>query len=255
MDSGADDASKEVSALDEEEGTDEWKKVALMRAFVEKQDSAAKEEDDYMLRRFLRARELDLDKASNLFLKYLKWKKENIPKGFISESEVQNEISHKKMFMQGLDKKGRPIGVALAVKHYSSKRDLEEFKRFVVYILGKLCDRMPRGQEKFTVIGDLQGWGYSNCDIRAYLAALDILQNNYPERLGKVYLVHVPYLFMKAYKIIYPFIDKRTREKIVFVEDKNLKETLLEDIDEDQLPEIYGGKAPLVPIEESLTAE
>lgn len=82
-----------------------------------------------MLRRFLRARELDLDKASNLFLKYLKWKKENIPKGFISESEVQNEISHKKMFMQGLDKKGRPIGVALAVKHYSSKRDLEEFKR------------------------------------------------------------------------------------------------------------------------------
>ncbi|KAH7692082.1 CRAL-TRIO lipid binding domain-containing protein [Dioscorea alata] len=51
---------------------------------------------------------------------------------------------------------------------------------------------MARGQENFTVIGDLQGWGYSNCDIRAYLAALDILQNNYPERLGKVYLVHVP---------------------------------------------------------------
>lgn len=43
MDSGAnDDASREVSVLDEEEDTDEWKKVALMRAFVEKQDSAAK---------------------------------------------------------------------------------------------------------------------------------------------------------------------------------------------------------------------
>lgn len=35
---------------------------------------------------------------------------------------------------------------------------------------------MPRGEEKFTAIGDLQGWGYSNCDIRGYLAALSILQ-------------------------------------------------------------------------------
>jgi hypothetical protein len=35
----------------------------------------------------------------------------------------------------------------------------------------------------------------------------------------------------------------------VFVEDKKLQETLLEDIDESQLPEIYGGKLPLVPIE------
>ncbi|KAJ0981592.1 hypothetical protein J5N97_009847 [Dioscorea zingiberensis] len=31
-------------------------------------------------------------------------------------------------------------------------------------------------KEKFTIIADLQGWGYSNCDIRGYLAGLDILQ-------------------------------------------------------------------------------
>ncbi|RWW75938.1 hypothetical protein BHE74_00015991, partial [Ensete ventricosum] len=88
------------------------------------------------------------------------------------------------------------------------------------------------------------------------------LQNYYPERLGRVFLVHVPYLFMKAWKIIYPFMDKNTRKKViapqipcpfslhfymgkvimfVFVEDKNLRATLLEDIDEKQLPEIYGG--------------
>ncbi|RRT38941.1 hypothetical protein B296_00055399 [Ensete ventricosum] len=37
----------------------------------------------------------------------------------------------------------------------------------------------------------------------------------------------------------------------IFVENKDLKATLLEDIDESQLPEIYGGKLPLVPVEES----
>ena len=35
---------------------------------------------------------------------------------------------------------------------------------------------MPGGQEKFVGIVDLQGWGYSNCDIRGYIAALDIMQ-------------------------------------------------------------------------------
>ncbi|KAL0928371.1 hypothetical protein M5K25_000247 [Dendrobium thyrsiflorum] len=71
--------------------------------------------------------------------------------------------------------------------------------------------------------------------------------NHYPERLGKVFLIHVPSLFMRARKIVYPYIDKNTRNKFIFVEDKNLRGSLLEDIDEDQLLEIYGGKLKLMP--------
>jgi len=33
--------------------------------------------------------------------------------------------------------------------------------------------RIPRGQEKFLAIMDLKGWGYANCDVRAYIAAID----------------------------------------------------------------------------------
>ncbi|XP_020248714.1 CRAL-TRIO domain-containing protein YKL091C-like [Asparagus officinalis] len=209
------------------------------------------EVDNFTMRRFLRARDLDINKASSMILKYLKWRREAIPRGFISEEDVQNELRQEKMYMQGLDKKGRPIGVLLGAKHYSSKRNLEEFKRYAAYVLEKLCTSMPRGQEMFVIIADLQGWGYSNCDIRGCLAGLEIMQNYYPERLGKVFVIHVPYLFMKAWKIIYPFIDNKTRKKFVFVEDKNLKSTLLGDIEENQLPEIYGGKLQLVPIDAS----
>lgn len=222
-----------------------------MRKIVERKDSGAKDVDDSTIKRFLNARDLDVDKAANFLLKHLAWKREAIPNGFISESEVQKEIAQEKMFSQGFDKKGRPIGVVLGCKHDAGGRDLNEFKRFVVYIIDKLCSRMQRNQEKFTIIADLQGWGYSNCDIRAYIAALDILQNNYPERLGKLLIVHVPYLFMKAWKAIYPFIDNTTKSKIVFIENKSMTEILLEDIDESQLPEKYGGRLKLVPIEES----
>lgn len=82
-----------------------------------------------MIRRFLRARDLDIDKASAMFLKYLKWKQSFIPNGFVSESEIPNELSHEKAYMQGVDKFGRPIVVAFGAKHYQNPDGNEEFKR------------------------------------------------------------------------------------------------------------------------------
>jgi hypothetical protein len=72
---------------------------------------------------------------------------------------------------------------------------------------------MPPGEEKFVSIADIKGWGYANSDIRGYLGALTILQDYYPERLGKLFIVHAPYMFMKVWKIIYPFIDDNTKYK------------------------------------------
>jgi len=227
----------------------EQSKVGIMRALVEAEDPSAKEEDDLMIRRFLRARDQDIERASNLFLKYLSWRRTFVPNGSISTSEITNELAHNKLFMQGVDKKGRPIVVCFGGRH--KQNNLEEFKRFVVYSLDKICSRMPSGQEKFVCIGDLKGWGYSSSDIRGYLAALSILQDCYPERLGKLIIVHVPYIFMTAWKVVYPFIDSNTKKKIIFVENKKLRSTLLSDIDENQLPDTYGGQLPLVPIQDT----
>lgn len=81
------------------------------------------------MRRFLRARDMDIEKASTLFLKYLAWKKSFLPKGCIPESEIGNELSHKKVCMQGHDKMGRPIVVSFGNRHNPSKGNPDEFKR------------------------------------------------------------------------------------------------------------------------------
>ncbi|EYU28478.1 hypothetical protein ABFS82_11G080600 [Erythranthe guttata] len=226
----------------------ELSKIQLMKPLLQSQDPSAKDVDDLMMRRFLRARDLDVEKASAMLLKYLKWKKEFVPNGVISPSEIPNDLAHNKLFMQGYDKTGRPIVLVFAERHKPTTVD--EFKRFVTFTLDKICARMPSGHEKFTAIADLQGWGYVNSDIRGYLAALSIMQDCYPERLGKLFIVHVPYIFMTAWKMVYPFIDKNTKKKIVFVDDKKLQSALLEDIDETQLPDTFGGKMKLVPIQE-----
>ncbi|KAL2547265.1 Sec14p-like phosphatidylinositol transfer family protein [Forsythia ovata] len=237
---------KEDRLEDQEEV--ERSKIGIMRAVVEAQDPSAKEVDEFMIRRFLRARDLDVEKASAMFLKYLSWRKEFVPNGFISPSEIPNDLAQDKLFMQGHDNTGRPIVLVFAERHKPTS--VEEFKRFVTYTLDKICARMPSGHEKFTAIADLEGWGYANSDIRGYLAAVSILQDCYPERLGKMFIIHVPYIFMTAWKMVYPFIDKNTKKKIIFVDNKKLQSTLLQDIDETQLPETYGGKLKLVPIQE-----
>ncbi|KAL8467874.1 hypothetical protein ACS0TY_031208 [Phlomoides rotata] len=219
-----------------------------MKALVLKQDPSVKDVDDLMVRRFLRARDLDIEKASDMFLKYLKWRREFVPNGFISPAEISNDLAHDKLFMQGCDKTGRPIVVVFAARHKPTT--IEEFKRYVAFTLDKICERMPSGHEKFTSIADVEGWGYTNSDIRGYLAALSILQDCYPERLGKLFMVNVPYVFMTAWKMVYPFIDKNTKKKIVFVEKSKVEATLLQDIDQSQLPTTYGGALKLVPIQE-----
>ncbi|XP_065852792.1 uncharacterized protein [Euphorbia lathyris] len=249
------DKQNEAAAMSPENGKDtdeiERSKIQIMRSHVEREDPDAKEVDDLMMRRFLRARELDIEKASALFLKYLSWKRSFMPNGSISPSEIPNELAQNKIFMQGFDKNNHPIVVVLGAKHIPYTGNIEEFKRFVVFTLERICARMPRGQEKFVAIADLEGWGYTNSDFRAALAVLSILQDCYPERLAKSFVVHVPYIFMTAWKAIYPFIDAKTKKKMVFVDDKNLSSTLREDIEESQLPDIYGGKLPLIPIQDS----
>jgi hypothetical protein len=70
------------------------------------------------------------------------------------------------------------------------------------------------GHEKFTVILDLKGLKYKNLDPRGWISIFDFLQAYYPERLGRLFIVHVPIIFWGAWKIVNPFIDKVTKEKV-----------------------------------------
>nr|ABK22993.1 unknown [Picea sitchensis] len=188
-------------------------KLRLMRDIIEKEDPSSKIIDDATLQRFLYARELNVEKASEMFAKYRKWRQSFVPLGYIPETMICDELMKNSAYMQGFDKRGRPIAVILLGRHIPCRKTIENLKRHYVYIFDKMSASSSRGQTKFTIIADFDGWTYKNVDIRGAIAVLEILQ-------------------------------------IVFVEDKHFKETLLNDIDESQLPEIYGGKLPIVKVQD-----
>lgn len=106
--------------------------------------------DDLMLRRFLRARNLDVEQASAMFLKYLKWRQAFAPNGSISASEVPNQIAQNKMFLQGSDKKGCPIAIVFGARHFQVKGGLEEFKRMFLHLAkySHMIHKHPMAQKK-----------------------------------------------------------------------------------------------------------
>ena len=87
-------------------------------------------------------------------------------------------------------------------------------------MLERCIDLLPPGQETLALLVNFKesrkGEGATVAQARQ---TLNILQNHYPERLGKACVKDVPWLVWGFFKIITPFIDPTTKEKLKFDED------------------------------------
>ena len=64
---------------------------------------------------------------------------------------------------------------------------------------------------------------------------------NYPEIIGKVFVVNVPIVFPFIWAMVKGWIDEGTRQKFSILTSSYSREALLKEIDEDQLPKFLGG--------------
>lgn len=77
--------------------------------------------------RFLIARSKDPNKAAKMFVQWQKWRAEIVPLNLIPDSEVKDELSAEKIYLQGLSRKGFPVVIVKGHKHFPSK-DQPQFK-------------------------------------------------------------------------------------------------------------------------------
>ena len=67
------------------------------------------------------------------------------------------------------------------------------------------------------------------------------LEDNNPEMSPCIYLVRQPFIVNVIWKIVKPFMQKNTIDKFRFLSDKHMASELLEVVDADNLPQMYGG--------------
>ncbi|KAH1097939.1 hypothetical protein J1N35_014860 [Gossypium stocksii] len=227
--------------------------LTQMRKSVEKLGFSTEKYGDPTLMRFLIARSMDTDKASKMFVQWLKWRSSLVPNGFVVESEVPDQLEARKIFLQCLSKTGYPVMIVQACKHYPPKDHLQ-FKKFVVYLLDKTIASAVKGREigneKLIGVLDFQNITYRNVDARGLITGFQFLQAYFPERLAKCYIVHMPRFFVSVWRMVSRFIEKSTLEKIVIVTNDDEKKIFIEEIGEEALPVEYGGKAILRAIQD-----
>ncbi|XP_044488439.1 CRAL-TRIO domain-containing protein YKL091C [Mangifera indica] len=227
--------------------------LTQMRKSLELLASSPKKYGDETLKRFLIARSMDPEKAAKMFVQWQKWRAALVPNGFISESEVPDELEARKMFLQGLSKDQFPVLICKASKHFPAK-DPIQLKKFVVYLLDKTIASSFRGREigneKIVAILDLQQISYKNFDVRGLITGFQFLQAYYPERLGKLYILHMPQIFVSVWRMVSRFLEKATLEKIMIVTNEEERKDFVEEVGEEVLPEDFGGRAKLVALQD-----
>lgn len=77
--------------------------------------------------------------------------------------------------------------------------------------------------------------GRSSGGLSVAKQSLDHLQNNYPERLGNLFVINTPIMFSMAFSLVLPFMSSRTKQKIKWLkgDEKTIREALSQYIDND----------------------
>lgn len=84
----------------------------------------------------------------------------------------------------------------------------------------------------------------TSSDVRKMISvAASLAQDNYPETMGKTYVINTPMMFKVVWTFAKGILDKKTVSKII-VKGSSYTKDLLEDIDADQLPIHLGGTCP-----------
>lgn len=134
----------------------------------------------------------------------------------------------------GFDNRSRPCLYLIPSRQNTnpSPRQIQQ----LVFSLERAVDMMPRGVETLALLVDFKNSSNSkNPSAGTGRQVLHILQTHYPERLGKALVINVPTFVWLFFKLIMPFIDPNTREKLKFNED------LREYVPPEQLYEFFGG--------------
>ncbi|KAJ7954349.1 CRAL-TRIO domain-containing protein [Quillaja saponaria] len=208
--------------------------LTQMRKSVEKLGYSTEMFGERTLMRFLIARSMNPEKAAKMFVEWKKWRAAMVPNGFISESEVPDELETRKIYLQGLSKDKCPVLIVKASKHFPSKDQLQ-FKKFVVHLLDK------------TIASILH---IRTLTARGLITGFQFLQAYYPERLARCYILNMPRFFVSVWRMVSYFLEKATLEKIVIVSNDDERREFIKEVGEETLPEEYGGRSKLVAIQD-----
>jgi len=133
----------------------------------------------------------------------------------------------------------------LREKNVTPRQMLHQFV-FVMEFITRRLDPSPYPRGKFVRICDFKGIGLGDISDSEAVGLgkqmMDILEQYYPERMAKAFVVNIPSFFSILWRMARPMLDPRTAEKITVVSGKKAALAALRTVmDDDAIPQEYGG--------------
>lgn len=201
---------------------------------------------DACLKRYLEARNWNVDKSKKMLEESLRWRSSYKPEE-IRWPEIAIEGETGKVFRANFhDRHGRTV--LILRPGLQNTTSLDNQIKHLVYLIENAILNLPEGQEQMAWLIDFTGWSLStNVPIKSARDTVNILQNHYPERLAIAFLYNPPRIFEAFWKVVKYFLDSKTFQKVKFVYPKNKDsvELMRSYFDVDNLPTEFGGKATL----------
>lgn len=217
---------------------------------------------------FLRARKFNVKKSADMYKKSMDWRKEMHVDTILGQPDQPEKKSDKEEIWRrllphaysGFDHDGRPVYIEkIGVGHFPtitsvlSLQDLEQLHIRQMERLMKMCKESTAKTGKYvetmTCIFDLKGLNMSHRHgLKFIQMCAKIDQDNYPERMGKLYVINAPRVFPFFWKICSRWVDEKTRNKINVLSNKKRDKVLRSEIPAHFLPKEYGGTAPDIPV-------
>lgn len=192
-----------------------------IKLFPSEPDFREKYTSSAHLIRLLVAREFQEQKALEMWEKFVVWRRE-FGADAIKESVIEGELSTGKAFWHKCDKNGHPCMIVKTARHFPEQSSVDSLLKFAVFLIEtgtRLADEQGK-DGKICVLWDRKGFSMKNFDKRllGLLKKLSgILQDNYAERLDSIYIMFPNWFFRTMFKVLKPFLNKKTKEKIKLV--------------------------------------
>ena len=213
---------------------------------------------DYTLYRFLKQNTFYTTPAEKQFRAYIAWREAKhlnvLPLAVPRKQAVQSRITPHAY--HGHDKDGRPLYMektgkidclALVNESVLSTEEYLDGHVWGIENLMRLCFEqskvLGRRVENFTSIIDMEGLSLNHRMALPRLnQAMSLDAQYYPLLIGKLYILHTPFLAPLVYSAVSPFVPKDVRDRMYVLKNNA---ALLEYFDSDQLPVELGGSCRL----------
>eukprot|EP00727_Mastigamoeba_balamuthi_P009928 m51a1_g5558 hypothetical protein (265) ;mRNA; r:561104-562049 len=198
------------------------------------------------LRRHLRARDGDVEAAERQVRATVEWRAAEAIDAMRPE-DLAHVAALNALYTGGHDRAGNPI-IVMRVGAYNPYSP-EDRLRYVTQVMETV---FPAGRDdadvKATWILDFSLFGKKrSTDGRAVMKRTQaVLQDHYPERLCRAFVVDPPWFFYWLYQIVSLFMSEKTRSKIVIVTGgvDRKREALGRFIDPGEMEQRFGGERP-----------